>query len=141
MELGTFGAIIRSALELEKQASDFYLEAGHDSLRPVFADLSKQARKRLTRLANLRREGINEMILEPITGFDDNAFRVDVAAEAEEAGMVELAIALEENLARFYTVASAKTPLNEVSRAFRQMAKENETHLSKLANLQSHVAN
>jgi rubrerythrin len=132
MELGTFGAILNFAMELEKQAADFY-EAGIPGERAdVFRSLARSARKRLGRLEQARRELVAEMILESITGLASDVYDVTLGPAAGEADRRRQACALEEAAASFYRDAAAKMPIREVVRLFRRMAAENEQHLVEL---------
>jgi len=126
VELGTFGAVLKFALELEERAAAFYEAGARGGLAGLFGELARGSRKRLGRLERARREMVTEMILESIAGLDDSAYRVDVDAEADEAGLLEQARALEETAARFYRDAAAKMPIREVVRLFERLARENE---------------
>jgi rubrerythrin len=112
MDLATFGAILRFAMELEGKAEAFYREAG-------FAEATAAAAKRLRLLEQARREGVAEMILEPITGLDTAAY----AAHLEKAADVSR---FEGACARFYKDAAAKLPIREVVRLFQRLALEHE---------------
>ena len=70
MELNKFGAILKFALEMEERAAQFY-EAAGDATPPLERkSAAQEARKNLLRLQRMRRELVNEMLLEPISGFD-----------------------------------------------------------------------
>ena len=126
MELGTFGAILRFAMDLEEQAVGFYEEATRGGLEETFGELARGSGKRLRRLERARREMVAEMILESITGLDGDAYHVDLDPGSDEAGLVRQAQALEETAARFYRDAAAKMPIREVVRLFQRLARENE---------------
>lgn len=128
MELGTFGAILRFAMDLEEQAVGFYEGAarGGLGLEETFGELARGSRKRLRRLERARREMVAEMILESITGLDGDAYHVDLDPGTDEAGLVRQAQALEETAARFYRDAAEKMPIREVVRLFQRLARENE---------------
>jgi len=129
MELGTFGAILGLALQIEEQAAGFYKTAAGDDPDELFADLARGARKRLTRLERARREGVAEMILEPITGLDSDNYDVVLSpgmAPTEQALLLEKAAAL------FYRDAADKMPIREVVRLFERMARENDKNCNKL---------
>ncbi len=125
MELGTFGAILRFAIDWEERAAAYYEQAARGPAEALFQELAQGARKRLRRLEQARREGVAEMILESISGLDGDAYRVELDAAAGEAGLARQAAALEETAARFYQDAAAKLPIREVARLFRQLAEEN----------------
>jgi rubrerythrin len=132
MELGTFGAIVSYAIELEEQAAVFYEGVTGGSLAETFAELAKGSRKRLDRLQRARQELIAEMILEPITGLNALDYGVALDSAADEAGLRSQARALEETSARFYRDAAAKMPIKEVVRLFERLLGENEKRLAKL---------
>lgn len=115
MQLGTFGAIISFALELEQQAASFYEGQGRDKQ-------AKNARKRIKRLERARRESVSEMILESITGLDSDNYQPDLSGD-------QPARALAENARRFYTDAAAKLPIKEVARLFRRLADDHAKQL------------
>jgi rubrerythrin len=125
MDLGTFGAILRFAIDWEDRAAAFYEQTAQGDVEVLFQDLARGSRRRLRRLEQARREGIAEMILEPITGLDGDTYRVELDPGVGEAGLVRQARALEEMAACFYQDAAAKLPIREVSRLFGQLAQEN----------------
>jgi len=132
MELGTFGAIVSYAIELEEQAAVFYEGVTGGSFAETFAELAKGSRKRLDRLQRARQELIAEMILEPITGLNALDYGVTLDSGTDEAGLRSQARALEETSARFYRDAAAKMPIKEVVRLFERLLGENEKRLAKL---------
>ena len=101
MELGTFGAILRFAMDLEQQAAGFYEGAAGGELEEIFGELAGGSRKRLSRLERARREMVMEMILESITGLDGDTYGVNLDSEIDEAGLLRQAWTLEETSARF----------------------------------------
>lgn len=132
MELATFGAIMTFALEMERQAADFYTEAAHGELEEIFSSLALDSRKRMKRLERTRREGVAEMILEPITGLNGDDYRVDLPPVPAEENLIEHAITLEEASRHFCLAAAQKMPVREVARNFERMAKENERRSAKI---------
>lgn len=134
MELGTFGAILRFAMDLEQQAAGFYEGTTGGELEGIFRELARGSRKRLSRLERARREMVAEMILESITGLDGDAYGVNLDPEADEAGLLHQAQALEKTLARFYRDAADKMPIREVVRLFQRLVRENEQREAQLGN-------
>jgi len=126
VELGTFGAILKFALEMEERAAAFYEAGARGGLAEPFAELARGSRKRHRRLEQARRELVNEMILESITGLKGEAYAVDLDAMVDEAERRRQAELLEETAARFYRDAAAKMPIREIVRLFRRLARENE---------------
>lgn len=137
MQLGTFGAILRFAMELESQAADFYEAAGQGELTDSFQEMARICRKRVSRLERARREGIAEMILESIEGLDSSSYPVDLTADGDTDQRLQQAIALEEMASRFYRDAAAKMPIQEIVRLFQRLADENIQRQAELAGLQS----
>ncbi len=127
MELGTFGAILRFAVELEQRGAEFYEAAARGEVETLFRELAQGARKRVARLEQARREGVAEMILESITGLDGGAYAVALDPEADAATLRVQARTLEETAARFYRDAAAKLPIREVARLFQRLAQEHES--------------
>ena len=137
MDLATFGAIMSFGLDLEQQAAAFYDSAACGALEEPFTKLAKSTRKRAVRMERARREGIAEMILEPITGMDGDDYHLELAPDAEEPELLRQAIALEETTRRFYMDAAGKIPVREVVRTCMRMAKESEKRRTELEKLQS----
>jgi hypothetical protein len=123
MILGTFGAILSFAMEMEEQTASFYQTAEQDHPVEIFSNLARLASKRLTRLERARREGVAEMILESITGLDGDDYSVFLDPKADP---VEQAIVLEKAATRFYRDAANKLPIRETVRLFERMASESE---------------
>ncbi len=136
MDLATFGAIMTFALELEGRAAVFFEKAARGSLEESFSTLAKLAQKRAKRIERTRREGIAEMILEPITGMKGDDYRVELSPEGDESKLLERAIGLVETSIRFYQDAALKIPVKEVARTCERMAKESEKQKAELQSLQ-----
>jgi len=132
VELGTFGAILTFGLELENQATSFYANVEDPKLAPLFAELAVKVQKRITRLERIRREGVAEMILESIHGFESEDFHVELPPADSPSEHIQQAIQLENTRCRYYISAAERLPLREVARHFTRMAKENETNAAKL---------
>ncbi len=132
MNLGTFGAIISFALELEEQAFEFY----KNQSKAVFSQSNEQflkgSQKRLNRLRRIRQEMVTEMILEPITGVDSEEYTLRIADSSKNAEVLNQAIHIEENIHSFYTTTAPLIPMKEVQRAFLRLADENKTRLEKI---------
>jgi hypothetical protein len=131
MELGTFGAILRFALQLEEQAAAFYDRAATGDHAELFGSLAQGARARLKTLQRARQEGVAEMILESIHGLDSDAYALPDASVPTLAQ----ALALEETAARFYGDAAEKMPIPEIRRLFQRLEKENEERRAKLKSM------
>ena len=134
MELGTFGAILRFALQLEERAAAFYDRAAVGEHAEIFRTLAQGARARLKTLERARQEGVAEMILEAIHGLDGDAYPLPDTS----APILAQALALEETAARFYGDAAAKMPIPEIRRLFQRLGKENETRIDHIRKAVGH---
>jgi rubrerythrin len=135
MELGTFGAILGFALEMEQRAVDFYANRAQEELKGLFEDLASGSKKREIRIERTRREGITEIILEPISGLDSKDFLITLSADDDVVELLKQAIALEECTGRFYEAAAGKLPVREVVRTFKRMARDSWKRKAKLEEL------
>ena len=70
MELNKFGVILRFALDMEERAAEFYEAAEKAAPSPGHESAGREARRNVQRLQRIRRELVNEMLLEAISGFD-----------------------------------------------------------------------
>ena len=129
MDLGTFGAILGFALQIEKQAAVLYEGEAPPDKQALFQELARGSRKRLERLERARREGVTEMILESITGLDSADFELDLG---EEIDPLRQAAALEERAGRFFERAAEKMPVRGVARLFQRLAQENAQRSARL---------
>jgi hypothetical protein len=103
-ELTTFGAVIRFAAALERQATGHYVawlaqDAGE--ARDLASSLASSHRRRAARLERLVREQLNEMLLEPIAGL--RAERYLAEGESGDTPGAGASVAMEERLARLYS--------------------------------------
>ncbi|MGB9722657.1 MAG: ferritin-like domain-containing protein [Chloroflexia bacterium] len=131
-ELNTFGAVLKFAIEWERQAAAFYEVGARNRLLATFLELAQGAYKRLRRLEQARQEGVAEMILEPISGLDGESYRLELSPEADEEVLLQQARLLEETAARFYQDAAARMPIREVSRLLESLAQENRKRRERL---------
>ncbi|MDF1540105.1 MAG: hypothetical protein P1Q69_14515 [Candidatus Thorarchaeota archaeon] len=139
MELGTFGAVMKFALELETEALGYYERALEkvvgDELKSLLTSLRERCSKRILTLERIRRENVTEMILEPIKGFesDSYSFDLDVPQSENDGLLCETAIAIEELRNRFYEKGSVKIEfLIEAATAFDRLADENHDNMASL---------
>jgi hypothetical protein len=132
MELGNFGAILDFALQLEAQAATFYEAAAGGGHRGPYGQLIGDTRRRQRRLEQARREGVVEMVLEPVSGFNSDVYCLELDLGADEATSQRQAIALEDVAIRFYRDAAVKMPILGVARLFQRLAKENEVRKAQL---------
>jgi len=132
VELTTFGAVVKSALDLEAEVSGFYesvIDVTTDpNLSKLFEALLLRGQKRIKTLLRIRRENVTEMILEPIAGLDSDAYKpVTAIPKGADVGVVrEIAIALETRVHEFYMHAAAKIDfLSEAAYALELLADAN----------------
>ncbi|MFX0107724.1 MAG: hypothetical protein ACFE7R_05550 [Candidatus Hodarchaeota archaeon] len=133
MELGTFGAVLKFAMDLETKALSFYgsaTEVANDnSLASNFDSLFQRGEKRLKTLERVRRENTTEMILEPITGLnpEDYELEISITKSMSKENLQKIAVAIEDKLRKYYTDAATKIEfLIEAASVFEQLADENE---------------
>jgi len=129
MQLGTFGAIMGFAMELEMRATSLY-EARAELPSDLREAMIRSAKKKHRRLEKARREGVVELALEPISGLDGDDYPLEGPTEKGRAGALRGAIALEETSARFYRDAGKKLPMQEIARLFTRCAKNNQENLA-----------
>jgi len=143
MQLGTFGAVMGFASQVVRQSADFYESAADlaraPQLKEALQSLGERARKDAITMEQTRRENVTEMILEPITGLEQEEYDVKVGKLAPEADaeILSVALALEEREQRFFRDSSVKLPLPEVARVFRKVVQRKEENLARLRALMS----
>jgi hypothetical protein len=124
MELNKFGVILKFALDMEERAAEFYEAAGNAAPSLQRKSAGQEARKNVLRLQRIRRELVNEMLLEAISGFD-----YPLPPPLPKAGAEEKEIARHEEALRifrrdFYRTAARKIEIVSpaVSQVFIKMA-------------------
>ena len=138
MELGTFGAVLKHALDLEGRASTFYGDAAQVATTPkakeTYEALHERAKKRIALLERIRRENTTEMILEPISGLDTrNHDPVTSPLPSNSREVIEMARHLEKAMSQFYADASVTVEfLMEAADAFERLGDENQDNLDRL---------
>ena len=140
MDLGTFGAIMKFALEIESDVTSFYESAKEkvkdQDLAELFDSLCKRGQKRIKTIERVRRENITEMILEQISGLDSDTYKpVTSLPDAPEDKVLRgIAIEMEKKLQAFYTQAGVKIDfLSEVAYSFELLAEANEEASERLS--------
>lgn len=139
MELRTFGAALKFAMDLEAIAAAFYESAAgiitsHD-LKSLFEALLIRGQKRIKLLLRVRRENTTEMILEPISGLEGDQYRpkTEIPTGAGDAALSKLAEALELKIHDFYKDAAEKISfLSEPASIFERLAEENAENAKRL---------
>jgi len=132
MELGTFGAIMKFALEVENDVIRFYTSASrlakNQKLARLFDSLANRGQKRIKTIERVRRENVTEMILEPITGLDSDTYTpvITIPERPDDKTLQEIAVEIEKKLQAFYNQAAVKVDfLSEVAYAFELLAEAN----------------
>ena len=140
MELGTFGVILKFAMEIEQESINFYESASSvvkdEKLLDHFQDLQKRGMKRIKTLERVRRENVTEMILEPIIGLNSDNYKLatEISSGAEETDIQELAVSIEKKLLEFYSHAAVKVDfLSEVAYSFELLAEANGNAIERLS--------
>ena len=120
-EVTTFGTLMSFAMALEELAIELCVAQGDPA-----AGLAKKHKKRLARLEEVRRERLNEVILEPLHGVDA-ARHLDGLHPSNDESAARLAL-LERRSADFYLDSArlAGNMLAEIARIFERLAKENQ---------------
>ncbi|MGY5875293.1 MAG: hypothetical protein RTU30_06075 [Candidatus Thorarchaeota archaeon] len=141
MDLGTFGAVMKFALQLEEDSHSFYESAiigvSNDEIKTTFNSLMQRSEKRRELLERVRRENVTEMILEPISGLEISDYSIVTLCQSDldDTKRCELAISIEVKRHRFYEDAGGKIEfLIEAADAFERLADENEENIDSLRN-------
>lgn len=132
-ELTTTGALFRFARCLEEATAEAVEAAagaagpGADGLRRI----ATKHRRRSDDLERMRKERMNETVLEPLTDMARDDY---VPTAALAASGLDAARGLEEASARFYRAAIEKAGpvLAEVCRSFARLAKDNDKYRAAL---------
>ncbi len=141
MSLSTFGAIMGFAAEMVEQREGVYKamveKAKNTALKETLQSLLNEAQKSHSLMEQTRRENVTEMILEPIEGLQKEDYRIDMSLTnpPDDAGLLQVALLLEEMAKKFFQEASLKIPLPEVSRIFRKIAQRKEKNIEQLQSL------
>ncbi len=141
-EITNFGTAFRFALEAEAAAGDFAATAQSlaptDEWRAKLEELICAHQDRVQKLTTIRQE-VNEMTLEPISGFDGTQY-VSLLV-ADPAGTwpqaAEQLIQVEEDVAAFHIdfAAHADDVLAAATRAFKRAAKQEREAAEELRSL------
>ena len=139
MELSTFGGILNFALELERRTLEFYRQAvttaiAQPELQEQLRRLLADSERALRRLERVRRENINEMLLERISGLKEDDYQLPFEPSfSAQSEILASARRLEELAHRFYRDAAARINLPDVARVFTRLAADKAEHLALLA--------
>jgi hypothetical protein len=131
-EITSFGTLLKFAIVMENRAAELMR---HDAegenvaaLRNERADCAGKHVKRAKQLERLRRERLNEVVLQAIHGMDGSEYAPALELPRETPARPAIAdlIAAEETVARFYEDAArtAANVLTGVEKTFRRLARE-----------------
>ncbi len=141
MGLTTFGAVMGFAAAMVKRSVEVYtscIDRVNDPvLRESLQGLLEEEKKNVALMEQTRRENVTEMILEPITGLDEQHYGMDmeVPAPVRDVDLLEIALSFVENEYHFFSDAAGRVPLPEVARTFRKAAQKKERTLERLRSL------
>ena len=124
MQLNKFGAILKYALELERKVVALSEAAAEAHPSEDLQASAAAARKRLARLEIMQRELVNEMLLEPISDFDQPSLDEIAVSSAGSGDVGQRKAQIDQAAKQFYAIASSKiaTVAPGLSRAFKKMA-------------------
>jgi hypothetical protein len=135
VQLGTFGAILKYAIEIEDATSKFYDGLSQKAPEVVkgsiheFSDISKKNKQTLEKT---RRMEMQEMILEAITGIDSANYEAKFEIP-DFVGGVNSAVGIEQKASLFYLDSSKKLGfLPNVARTLERIGKERENRIEKI---------
>ena len=141
MKLGTAGAVLAFAIDLEARSAEFYEEAATLAKGPahseVYSSLAEAKRERKKLVERSRREYVNEILLEPIDGLESIEYLGQTGLSSEKDPVVARHVAeeLEANSRRFYLEAADLITLPQIARVLRKLAEGNAEHRLRLDSL------
>ncbi len=120
MNLGTAGAILSYALELETKSNEFYESVLNDNLdsnkKEAFLAIRRQHQKIIKTLNRMRKENVTEMILEPIHGFESDDYILEISDSLNAASVIATSKQIEDTISKFLSKSAMKvTFLPELS--------------------------
>jgi hypothetical protein len=129
MELTAFGAIMKFAMDREEEITALVKTMQSAEGSPSFEELGDRiaadAAKSTKLLERTRREHVNELVLEPVTGLDGSNYDLKERASGQlarlEAGKYLLGML--EAIIAFYGDAAARITNPEARRTFDRIAK------------------
>ena len=136
MQLGTFGAILNYAIEMEGSSSTFYeglAEKAPEKVKAVISEQAVASKKNKQTLERTRRMEMQEMILEAITGMDTVSYDAKKEMPHDFKAGLTSALEIETKAALFYRDASKKLGfLPNASKTMEKIGREREARVEKL---------
>lgn len=141
MKLGTTGAVLAFAIDLEARSVEFYQRAATLAKDPAHTEVllslaeAKGERKKL--LERSRREYVNEILLEPIDGLEASPrlAETDLSCAEDPSATRQAAEALEAESQRLYLEAAELITLPQIARVLKRLAQGNADHKLRLDSL------
>ena len=128
MQLGTFGAILKYAIEIEDAATRHYEELAKrapDGAKARIYELSNSSKKNKQTLEKTRRMELQEMVLETITGIDTLNYEVKFDTTVDFKTGMNNAVEIEKKASAFYSESSKKLGfLPNARRTLEKLSKE-----------------
>jgi rubrerythrin len=141
MSLTTFGAVMGFAEKMTGRTQETYRTAAQKVKDPVFKEilqtLSADEAKNHSLMEKTRRENVTEMILEHVTGLQEEDYSIEpnVPGHAGDEEWLKIVLDLEMEEQKFFQDAASKISLPEVGRIFRKIAQKKEGTIEKLKQL------
>jgi hypothetical protein len=134
--------VVKFTLQLEDRTSRFYEDVARSGklilARELFVKLAESSKKRRRELEKAARESVDHSLLEPISGFTDEAYPVGIVFSLEmgDHDILGAARQLEEGAQKFYIDATNKIKfIAGVSRLFERYAQSRAKALDDLRSL------
>ncbi len=140
MELGTFGAILKYATDIEDGAAAYYdglaaLASGE--VKEAACEMAAASRKNKQMLERTRRMEMQEMILEAISGLDTATYEVVFSPPSDLKAGIANALVMENKAVSFYGDSASKLGfLGNVKRTLEKLGKDREGRAARLRFLQ-----
>jgi rubrerythrin len=130
LELGTFGAVLKYAIEIEDSASQYYQKlaakaSGND--QPLLNDLANGSKRNKQALERTRKMEMQEMILEAITGLDTVNYDSKFDESVDVKAGLKNALEIEGRASKFYAESASKLGfLGNVKKTLERLGKDRE---------------
>ena len=138
-ELTSFGTLFKFAVSLEEAAAELARAAAKKedcpaSWRDFLSDCAAKHQKRSKRLEQLRRERLNEVVLQAISGMEAESYAPEAVLEGDAKQALAVMATTEEKAARFYEDAAktAANVLTGVEKTLLKLARQNKEIAAKL---------